>query len=256
MILDDILERKRAEIADLHRRYDQWEPPQAPPARRGFADALRREGISLIAEFKRRSPSRGDIRPGAEPDAVARTYERHGAAAMSVLTDAPFFGGSLADLASVHNAAELPLLRKDFIIDPVQIAESAVPEGPDCLLLIVAVLGADQLRSLRELAGRCGQASLIEVHNEEEVEAALESGADVIGINNRDLRTFQVSLDTTLRLRSRIPDGRVVVSESGIHTADDVRRLADIDVHAILVGEALMAAGDPGAKIKELLGRP
>jgi indole-3-glycerol phosphate synthase len=252
-MLERILEHKREEIAPLRKRLADWAPPQDAPKRRAFAEALRGKGVSLIAEFKRRSPSRGDIRPGADPAEVARTYEGAGAAAMSVLTDEEFFGGSLDYLKRARGAARLPVLRKDFIIDRCQIAESAGFDGPDCLLLIAAALDDEALRDLRELAARCGQAALIEVHDEAEVERAVASGAEIIGINNRDLKTFQVSLDATLRLRPRIPEGLLVVSESGIHTADDVRRLADAGVDAMLVGEALMSAEDPGRKIEELL---
>lgn len=252
-MLETILAHKREEIAPLRKRFADWAPPQEAPKRRPFAEALRGEGVSLIAEFKRRSPSRGDIRPGADPAEMARTYEGAGAAAMSVLTDEGFFGGSLDDLEQARGAVRLPVLRKDFIIDRCQIAESAGLDGPDCLLLIVAALEDAALRDLRELAARCGQAVLVEVHDEAEVERALASGAEIIGINNRDLKTFEVSLDTTLRLRPRIPQGLPVVSESGIHSADDVRRLADAGVDAMLVGEALMSAEDAGRKIEELL---
>jgi indole-3-glycerol phosphate synthase len=210
--------------------------------------------VSLIAEFKRRSPSRGDINAGADPARVARAYAGAGAAALSVLTDDRFFGGSMEDLLATRGAAELPVLRKDFIIDPCQVAESSGADGPDCLLLIAAALEVGQLRALRELAARCGQAALVEVHNEEELEEALESGAEIVGINNRDLRTFEVSLEMTLSLRPRVPTGIPVVSESGIRAADDVRRLADGGVDAILVGEALMAADDPARRIEELMG--
>jgi len=253
MILDEILAHKRSEIARLRERHRNWEPPAVAPKRRDFAGALRGQGISLIAEFKRRSPSRGDIRSGADPADLARSYERAGAAALSVLTDERFFGGSLEDLARARGTVSLPVLRKDFLIDGCQIAESAGPEGADCILLIAAALDAGQLRPLRELAARCGQAALVEVHDEAEVERALECGAEIVGINNRDLKTFEVSLDTTLRLRPRIPEGVIVVSESGIYTAEDVCRLADAGVDAILVGEALMAAPDPAGKIRELL---
>ena len=252
-MLETILAHKGEEIAPLRERFADWAPPQEAPKRRPFAEALRGEGISLIAEFKRRSPSRGHIRPGADPAAMARAYERAGAAAMSVLADERFFGGSLEDVGRARGASRLPVLRKDFIVDPCQIAESAGPDGPDCLLLIAAALDDEALRSLRETAAQCGQAALVELHDEAEVERALASGAEIIGINNRDLKTFEVSLDTTLRLRRRIPEGLPVVSESGIHSADDVRRLADAGVDAMLVGEALMAAEDPVRKIEELL---
>jgi len=253
MILDGILAHKRSQIARLREQHRDWEPPAVAPKRRDFAAALGRPGISLIAEFKRRSPSRGEIRPEADPAQFARVYGRAGAAALSVLTDERFFGGSLEDLRIARSAVSLPVLRKDFIIDACQIAESAGAEGPDCVLLIAAALEAGELRSLRELAARCGQAVLVEVHDEGEVERALECGAEIIGINNRDLRTFEVSLETTLRLRPRIPEGVLVVSESGIHRAEDVRQLADAGIDAMLVGEALMTAEAPACKIEELL---
>jgi indole-3-glycerol phosphate synthase len=170
-----------------------------------------------------------------------------------VLTDERFFGGSMEHLIAARTAVKLPALRKDFIIDEIQLAASCLPDGPDALLLIVAALGADQLRELREAAARCGQVALVEVHNEAELDRALESGAEIIGINNRDLTTFEVSLNTTIRLRPRVPEDIPVVAESGIHTADDVRRLADAGVDAMLVGEALMGADHPALKIEELL---
>jgi len=254
MILDDILADIRAGLPALHARHPDWQPPATSSARRDFRRALRAPGVSLIAEFKRRSPSRGDLRPGADPIATARCYAGAGAAALSVLTEPRFFGGSLADLHAARGACDLPALRKDFLVDPVQLAESAGPAGPDCVLLIAAALTTEELRCLRELAAACGQAALVEVHDEADLERALESGAEIIGINNRDLRTFQVSLDTTRRLRPLVPASLPVVSESGIHTREDVLRLGDAGAEAMLVGEALMTADDPAAKIRELLG--
>lgn len=256
MILDEILAHKRDEIRVLHERHRQWAPPAHPPARRDFPGALRQPGVSLIAEFKRRSPSRGEIRSGADPGEVVQAYRAAGAAAVSVLTDERFFGGTLTDLIAARTLLDVPVLRKDFIVDEAQIAESAGPDGPDCVLLIAAALTADELRGLRKLAARCGQAALVEVHDEAEVDRALESGAEIVGINNRNLRTFEVSLKRTVALRPRIPSGIPVVAESGIYTADDVRRLADAGVNAMLVGEALMAADDPRRKIEELLRSP
>ncbi|UCC68500.1 MAG: indole-3-glycerol phosphate synthase TrpC [Armatimonadota bacterium] len=252
-MLETILAHKREEIAPLRVRHQGWRPPHKPARRRSFAGALRRPGISVIAEFKRRSPSRGNIRLGADPAGIARIYERAGAAAMSVLTDVRFFGGRLDDLRRARGAVGLPVLRKDFVIEPCQIAESADIEGPDCLLLIAAAVTAEELQSLRELAAQCGQAALVEVHNEEELARALESGAEILGINNRDLKTLEVSLETTLKLKPLVPDEIPVVSESGIHTADDMRRLADAGVDAVLIGEALMATQDPARKLEELL---
>lgn len=254
MILDRILDHKRKEIAPLRQRYADWHPPAPPPPRRDFPAALRGEGVALIAEFKRRSPSRGEIRPGGDPVQLARTYARAGASAVSVLADSHFFGGSLQDVVAAREACSLPVLRKDFIIDECQIAESAGPDGPDCLLLIAAALDVAGLRRLSGVAGQCGQAVLVEVHDEAELARALESGAEILGINNRDLRTFEVSLETTLRLRPHVPEGVLVVSESGIRTGEDVGRLADAGVDAMLVGEALMADEDPARKIAELLG--
>jgi indole-3-glycerol phosphate synthase len=252
-MLSDILAHKREEVARLRERCGRWQAPAKPPPRRDFAAALGSGRVSLVAEFKRRSPSRGDIRPGADPSETARVYEAAGAAAVSVLTDGCFFGGSMEDLTSARAATAVPVLRKDFIIDGCQIAESAGPGGPDCVLLIAAALGEEELRKLREMATACGQAALVEVHDESELERALGSGPEIIGINNRDLRTFTVSLDTTLRLRPKIPDGVLVVSESGIRCRDDVRRLEDAGVNAMLVGEALMTTDDPAGKIRELL---
>ena len=256
MILDRILEQKRREVAELRERYARWAPPAAAPARRDFGGALRRADgeIALIAEFKRRSPSRGELGMGRDLVGMVKEYEEAGAAALSVLCDGAFFGGSLADLVTARGAVGLPALRKDFIIDRCQIAESSGSEGPDAVLLIAAALEGE-LRSLRELAAACGQAALVEVHDEAELDRALESGAEIIGINNRDLRTFELSLETTARLRPRIPDDVTVVAESGVYARDDVVRLRDAGVHAMLVGEALMTAGDVGGKIGELLGR-
>ena len=253
MILDTIIEQKKREIESLRPRDDAWAPPASPPVRRDFRGALLGPGIALIAEFKRRSPSRGEIRPGAQPIPVAQTYLEAGAAALSVLTDEHFFGGKMADLTAARGVVPLPVLRKDFIIDKLQLADSCLPDGPDAVLLIAAALDARRLRELREYAARCGQAALVEVHSETELAVALESGAEIIGINNRDLKTFEVSLDTTIALRPHVPDGIPVVAESGIRTAEDVRPLADAGVDAILVGEALMSAEDPAAKIEELL---
>lgn len=255
MILDEIIAHKCREIAPLRARYARWRAPAAPPPRRDFAAALRRPGVSLIAEFKRRSPSRGALAAGADPAAAARAYEAAGAAALSVLTDARFFGGGLEDLRAARGATSLPTLRKDFILEPCQVAESAGPQGPDCLLLLAAALREDDLRALRLLAAACGQAALVEVHDEAELERALAAGAQIVGINNRDLRTFAVSLDTALRLAPKVPPSRLVVAESGVHSREDVLRLEAAGVNAILVGEALMSAPDPARKAAELLGQ-
>jgi len=229
--------------------------PDAPPARipraRGFARALSTPGISLIAEIKKASPSRGVIRADFDPPAIARAYEAAGAAAISVLTDEPYFQGKLSYLDDVRAAASLPLLRKDFIIHPGQIYEAV--GRADAVLLIVAALAPAELGALLRVAAACGLDALVETHDRAEVEIALAQGAAIIGINNRDLRTFQVDVETTLRLRPYIPADRLTVSESGIRTPAQVRGLADAGVDAILVGEAFMASPDIAAAVRSLL---
>lgn len=225
------------------------------PARRGrpFSEALIDEGISLIAEMKRASPSRGPIRPDATVAQVVRAYQEAGARAVSVLTEPEWFGGSLDDLVEARAACELPLLRKDFVVDEYQLLEARVA-GADAVLLIVAALEPERLAELMAAASDLGMDSLVEVHDEEEVETAVEAGAEVIGINNRDLHSLEVDLDTTFRLLADVPAGTVVVAESGITTVDDVERLERAGVDAILVGEALMRADDPVRAVRELLG--
>jgi len=229
--------------------------PDAPPARipraRGFARALSTPGISLIAEIKKASPSRGVIRADFDPPAIARAYEAAGAAAISVLTDEPYFQGKLSYLEDARAACSLPLLRKDFIIHPAQIYEAM--GRADAVLLIVAALTPAELGELLRLAAACGLDALVEAHDRAEVEIALEQGAEVIGINNRDLRTFNVDIDTTLKLLPHIPAGHLTVSESGINAPGQICMLAEAGVDAILVGEALMACPDIGAAVKSLL---
>lgn len=227
-------------------------PPPAPPAR-GFARALGAPGISLIAEVKKASPSRGLIRADFHPAEIARAYQAAGASAISVLTDEKYFQGKLAYLDEVRAACALPLLRKDFIIHPAQIFEAV--GRADAVLLIVAALERADLQRLQQLATDCGLDTLVEVHNRAELEVALEIGAPVIGINNRDLHTFTIDLQTTYDLLPFIPSDRRIVSESGIHTADQVAALATAGVDAILVGESLMTSNDIEAKVHELLGR-
>lgn len=254
MTLDEILAHKRAEVATAEAAQPDWEQ-RAPPrrARRDFAAALRGEGLRVIAEFKRKSPAAGVLNHGAQPADYARRYAQAGASALSVLTDQRFFDGSLADAKAAAAASALPVLRKDFILRPFQVWESACAPV-DAILLIVAALDQVEVRALLDLASQFDIQALVEVHNEAEVDRALEARAPVIGINNRDLETFRVDLAVTRRLRPRIPPDRVVVSESGIHTRADVQALADTGVDAILVGEALMTAPDPHAKLAELLG--
>lgn len=246
--------RRRKELYPLTRMLDRW--PALPPVR-PLDRSLRRPGeVTLMAEIKRASPSKGWIRQGLRPVELARTYVRAGAAAISVLTDNRFFRGHRAFLPLVRRESPLPLLRKDFIIDPYQIYEARYL-GADAILLIAAVLDDGRLAGFQQLAAELGLSALVEVHTEEELKRALEAGAAVVGINNRDLRTFQTDLSITLRLREKIIDPRVlVVSESGIHTRRDMLALAACGVDAALVGEALVRAADPGEKIKELLGRP
>jgi indole-3-glycerol phosphate synthase len=228
-------------------------PTVAPAAlpTRGFARALAAPGISLIAEAKQASPSRGLIRADFHPADIARAYQQAGASAISVLTEEKYFQGKLAYLDEVRAACALPLLRKDFIIHPAQIYQAV--GRADAVLLIVAALGKDDLREFLALATGCGLDTLVEVHDRAELDIALEVGAPVIGINNRDLRTFTMDLQTTFRLLPAIPDDRLIVSESGITTAAQVSALAEAGVDAILVGESLMRSADIGAKVHELL---
>jgi len=209
--------------------------------------------IRLIAEVKKASPSRGLIRADFDPAEIAAAYEEVGASAISVLTDEKYFQGRLEYLEAVHRAVSLPVLQKDFIIDPYQVYEARAALA-DAILLIVAALCREELTEFMALAEELGMASLVEVHTSEELDVALEIGARIIGINNRDLRTFETKLDTTLGLAPRVPADRILVSESGIFTRADVERLMGAGVDAILVGESLMREPDPGTKVRELLG--
>jgi len=277
-ILDTIVEQKRREIARLAQRSVSVADLRTALARRGglrdFAGALRppRAGsVALIAEVKKASPSAGVFCPGFDPVRMARDYEAAGASCLSVLTDEKFFQGSLDDLKRIRAAVSLPLLRKDFIIDERQILE-AVEWGADALLLIVAILTEEPLRRFHSLASEAGLAVLVEVHDELELERALAVGAQLIGVNNRDLKTFKVDLATTEGLAAKMEAGRgktagarapssllpppsspLLVAESGIHTRADVERLAQAGADAILVGESLMRSPDLKGKIAELL---
>jgi len=208
---------------------------------------------AVIAEIKKASPSAGVIRPHFEPAAIARSYEAGGAACLSVLTDREFFQGGDEYLREARAACRLPVLRKDFIVDEYQVYEARAIEA-DCILLIVAALGDAQLRELAGLAAHLEMDVLVEVHDEEELDRALALDTPLIGVNNRDLRTFRTRLDTTLRLKARVPEDRLVVTESGIHTREDVARMRANGVHAFQVGEAFMRAPDPGQKLAELFG--
>jgi indole-3-glycerol phosphate synthase len=241
------VERRRAEISlsDLERRLE------ARGDDRPFREALVRPGVSVIAEFKRRSPGAGEISPGAEVADVAAAYERGGAAALSVLTDEAHFGGSLGDLLAAREASELPILRKDFITDPYQLYEAAV-NGADAVLLIVAALHDDDLAELQALARDLDLDSVVEVHDEADLERALELNADVIGINNRNLDDLSVDVETTARLMPDVPAGKTVVAESGYERREQIEELERIGVDAVLVGEALMRARDPEERVREL----
>jgi indole-3-glycerol phosphate synthase len=221
---------------------------------RPFNEALVRPGLSVIAEFKRRSPSAGQIATeGVEVAAQAAAYERGGAAALSVLTDGPHFGGSLADLRAARGACDLPIIRKDFIVDPYQLYEAAV-NGADAVLLIVAALGDEDLRRLRQEARSIDLDCLVEVHNAEELERALEANAEVIGINNRNLDDGSVDVATTYELMPDVPAGKTVVAESGISSRQELEELDRVGVDAVLIGTTLMTADDPEAKVRELTG--
>jgi indole-3-glycerol phosphate synthase len=256
-ILAEIVRTKRRQLDALRpRAADFAAAARAAPATRDFLGALAGGSeLSLIAECKRRSPGAGAIRPDLVPEELAASYERAGAQALSVLTDAEYFGGSNDDLAAVRAATSIPILRKDFTLDPVQIVEARAT-GADAVLLIVRILTDSELRSLLEEARAWSLSALVETHDEAEVERALRAGARIIGINNRDLSNFTTDLGTTLRLLDDLPPEVVVVSESGIRTADDVRALGDAGVDAVLVGETLLRAEDSGAMAASLARVP
>ena len=257
-ILKKIVARKHEEIAERSARISQAELAERldeVDAPRGFVEAMREKidagGSAVIAEIKKASPSKGVLREDFCPTEIARSYAQGGAACLSVLTDVDFFQGADAYLQQARAACELPLIRKDFIVDPYQVVEARAI-GADCILLIAACLDDMRLKGLNDLAHELGMDVLIEVHDGEELERALITDNRLIGINNRNLRTFEVSLETTLDLLQRIPQGRLVVTESGILAPEDVERMRRHDVHAFLVGEAFMRADDPGARLAEL----
>ena len=224
----------------------------AAPAARGFEAALRRsDTVAVIAEIKRRSPSKGDLAPGLVPGRLASEYARGGAAALSVLTDADFFGGSVRDLEEARAAVRLPTLRKDFTVGPADVLD-ARRMGADAVLLIVAALSRTELAELLGLATQVGLDALVEVHDEAEAEAALAAGASMIGVNQRDLFTFDVDTDRARRVAGALPDHVTSVAESGIRGQDDVRRLADAGFDAVLVGETLVRSPDPAAAVAAL----
>jgi indole-3-glycerol phosphate synthase len=222
------------------------------PEVRPFKKILHRRFPAVIAEIKKASPSAGVIRRDFDPLAIAREYEQSGAAALSVLTEVQHFQGGLETLAQLRWSSQLPLLRKDFIIDPYQVLE-ARHVGADAVLLIAALLDTDALKDLRTEAERLGMEALVEVHNEAELKKALDSGATLIGVNNRDLRTFEVSLEVSMALASMLPKGVLAVAESGIRTVEDIKRLSEAGYRALLVGESLMRAASPGDALSKLL---
>lgn len=254
-ILSRIVEAKRAGVEAVRRRREELErlAERRAAERRNFRAALAARDPALIAEIKRASPSKGTLAAAVDPAAVARAYEEGGAAALSVLTDEEFFRGSLADLEAARAAVKLPVLRKDFTLDEVHVIEAAA-SGADAILLIAAILSAGELRRLREAAAAYGMAALVEVHHEEELGPALESGAEIIGVNNRNLHTFEVTLETSLRLAEKIPSGLIRVSESGIHARADIERLRAAGYQAFLVGEHLMRAPNPTEALRALVG--
>ncbi len=257
MILDEIIAYKKQELSDTKRAVPFGEvkskAADAGPAR-GFGKALSGPEIRLIAEVKKASPSKGVIRGDFNPVEIARTYARSGASCLSVLTEKKYFQGSLAYLGEIRKAVELPLLRKDFIVDAYQIVEARAA-GADAILLIAACLERQQIEDFIGIAKETGLDVLVESHTYKELDRALLAGAELVGINNRDLQSFSVSLQTTLDLLKDVPDDRTVVSESGIKTRDDVKRLHQAGVDAILVGESLMREQDIGKKVKELLDK-
>jgi indole-3-glycerol phosphate synthase len=255
-ILDKIVVRKRLDIGVSRARHPEAELLRvlnsAPPVR-DFRAALMKEDVQIIAEVKKASPSAGVIRADFDPVAIARTYEAHGAACISVLTDEPFFEGRLDYLRVIRKTVALPVLRKDFILDPYQVLEARVA-GADAVLLIAEILDDLMLRDLLRETQTIGMQALVEIYEPANLQRVLDAGATLVGVNNRDLRTFETRLEHTLELASRVPPGVCLVSESGIRSREDVVRLRDAGVRAILVGETLMRSLDIGAKLDELRG--
>ena len=257
MILQTIIENKKDEVARQKQILPLAELRQMladRPPTRDFAGSIRGRGCAVIAEVKRSSPSKGRIRDDFNPVAIARTYEENGASAVSVLTERKFFEGRAAYVPQIGKAVNVPILRKDFIIDPYQIVETRVLGG-DALLLIARLLEAGKLLDFIGLASELGLAALVEVHDEEDLGKAVAAGARLVGINNRDLETFRTDLDVSVRLARRVPKGVTVVSESGINRRGDIVRLMDAGIRAFLVGESLMREKDIGKKLRELLGQ-
>ena len=256
-MLEAILANKRGEIEVLHTQTSASSLAaiiaQLPPAR-DFRSAIKAQpGIAIIAEIKRKSPSRGILNSSFDPVILANSYQQAGARAASVLTDEEYFGGSLDDLRAVRRSVNLPILQKDFILDELQLFEARAV-GADAVLLIVAALSRKVLSSLYNKAIELGLQALVEVHSESEAQLAIDVGADIIGINNRDLHTFNVSLEVTARIAPLLPSQVTIVSESGIHTNENLDFVRRFGVHAALVGQSLVTSADPGTKLRQLIG--
>ena len=254
--LSEIIERKRQRVEAAKQFAPPRESFEVRPNSHRFRQALLRDGINIIAEFKRRSPSKGVINADADLNEIVKNYAAGGAAAISVLTEEDYFSGSLDDLRAVKRSVDLPVLRKDFIFDEYQVYESAAA-GADAVLLIVAALDDNQLVSLRRLVeDELGMDALIEVHTGAEMQRAIACGANVIGVNNRNLHTFEVSLDTSLSLAKDAPPGAVLISESGLNNSSDLGRLRDAGYRAFLIGESLMRSENPERALNDLMSRP
>lgn len=254
--LDTILCRHREVAAADRRPLDRLiDEARAMPPTRGFRAALASaDHLAVISEIKRRSPSKGDLNVDLDPAALAATYARGGASCLSVLTDEEFFGGSAADLRAARTACSLPVLRKDFTVGALDVVDARLM-GADCVLLIAAALDGSLLAELHELATGIGLDVLVEIHDERELDVAIAADAALVGVNQRDLVTFQVDHERAVRMAHAIPDGIVKVAESGVRDGDDARALEAAGYHAVLVGETLVTSGDPAASIRELIGR-
>jgi len=256
MILDRIIEAKKEEVAQLKQTRPLSELKAAIrnlPSPRDFRGAIKGKTCAVIAEVKRRSPSKGILREDFDPVNIASVYEEYGAAAISVLTDQKFFGGDKSYLAEIKKTVRLPLLRKDFIIEPYQIYETRNLNG-DALLFIAEILEKEQLSDYIRLAESLDISALVEVHSKEELDKALASGAGIIGINNRNLKTFTTDLNTSVEITPHIPPDKIIISESGIHKREDIELLMKAGIHAFLIGETLMVSENIGKKLTELLG--
>jgi indole-3-glycerol phosphate synthase len=254
--LEEIIASHRARAAaDDRLLVDLVQRAEATPAPRDFAAALAADGLSCIAEIKRRSPSKGDLDPDLQPELIAKEYVAGGAACLSVLTDTDFFGGTPADLVAARQASGLPVLRKDFTVQEADVVDARLM-GADAVLLIVAALADDELRRCAALAEELGLAAIVEVHDEEELGRALAAESRIVGVNQRDLRTFEVDHERACALAAGIPAGVLAVAESGIRGANDARRLADSGYDAILVGETLVRAEDRAGRLRDLVGYP